>query len=66
MHKTSVTAVFKTFTPYIYLCLATPCAAISSFAYAQQLTKEEAIQKSDDNIAYELTNPLSNLQLFSL
>jgi len=66
MHKISTAVVFKTFTPYIYLCLATLCSAIPSFAFSQQTTKEEAIQKSDDNIAYELTNPLSNLQLFSL
>ena len=61
-----MTKIFEVFRPCVYFCLATLCAAISSFAYAQQLTKEEAIQKSDDNIAYELTNPLSNLQLFSL
>lgn len=61
-----MTKIFEVFRPYLYFCLAALCSAISSFAYAQQLTKEEAIQKSDDNIAYELTNPLSNLQLFSL
>jgi len=66
MHKISTTVVFKTFSPYIHLFLVTLCSAISSFAFADESAKEQAIQKSDDNIAYELTNPLSNLQLFSL
>jgi hypothetical protein len=39
---------------------------LPSSAFADETAKEAAIQKSDDNIAYELTNPLSDLQLVSL
>jgi hypothetical protein len=39
---------------------------ISPFAWCQQEPSAGSIQKVDDNIAYALTNPLSNLQLFSI
>lgn len=51
---------------YAYLCIVAIWAATPSSVLAEESPKEGAIQKSDDNIAYELTNPLSNLQLFSL
>ena len=54
---------FEAYWIYAYLCLTCLYTVIPSFTFAQQLTEEQAIQKSDANIAYELTNPLSNLQL---
>ncbi len=48
-----------------YFFVITCCAFISPFAWSQT-SNAEAIQKSNDNVAFELTNPLSNLQLFSL
>ena len=48
-----------------YLCMTIACVFTSTHAWSQT-SNAEAIQKSNDNVAFELTNPLSNLQLFSL
>ena len=41
-------------------------AFTTSLAWSQQDSGDKAIQKSEQNIAYELTNPLSNLQLITM
>ena len=66
MNIISSAKVSKAYWPHKYLCLVGLWLLIPSFSFADESAKEKAIQKSDDNIAYELTNPLSNLQLVSL
>ena len=66
MNIISPAIVSKAYRSYIYLCVVGLWPLMPSLAFADELAKEEAIQKSNDNIAYELTNPLSNLQLVSL
>ena len=70
MKKIFLALLPRSFLGYLYCFVVGSCVVVPPIAWGQQETKkeakEEAIQKSDDNIAYELTNPLSNLQLFSL
>ncbi len=48
------------------LFIGTSCVCLPTIGWSQQSADSKAIQKSDANIAYELTNPLSNLQLVTV
>jgi len=63
--KSLLASTCRFFRPLSYLFVTIACVFTSTLARSQT-SNAEAIQKSNDNVAFELTNPLSNLQLFSL